>query len=50
MRLGRRRLPPWGVLAIVGLALVIAGFLRGEMQMKLITWLSYFRHGPAATR
>jgi ferredoxin-like protein FixX len=32
MTLGRRRLPPWGVLAVVGLALVVAGLLRGEMQ------------------
>lgn len=29
---GRRRLPPWGVLAVVGLVLVVAGALRGEMQ------------------
>ena len=32
MTRGRRRLPPWGVLAVVGLALLVAGFLRGEMQ------------------
>jgi polyferredoxin len=32
MTRGRRRLPPWGVLAVVGIALLAVGFLRGEMQ------------------
>jgi ferredoxin len=32
MTRGRRRLPPWGVLAVVGTALLAVGFLRGEMQ------------------
>jgi ferredoxin len=29
---GRRRLPPWGWVAILGLVLVVVGLVRGEMQ------------------